>query len=690
VCALAPLLLGFDCDYGGSSGRVALSELPDDVAVDPDQLLDVIAVFQHSAYPILRDHCSECHAGSGPGSPAIAHGDVQAAYSAVVNSQKVNLSSPGSSRLVRRLAADLHYCWGSCAENAAEMELAIAAWAEAVTLFGETQLEESIASEPLTLADGFEDEGNLRFRAAEIATWEFKEGSGAVAHDTSGVPPAMDLTLEGARWMSNYGLAIEEPDDIAIASRSSGRKLYELLAKPGAGTQQYSLEAWVTPANTTQEGPARIVTFSSNPTDSNFTLGQVLYTYDFRNRSLAAGIYYNGEPSLRTYDADQDLQATLQHVVLTYDQYRGRRIYVNGVFTDDVDAHGGDRLWNWSREQSFVIGNERTRERPWLGQVRFVAVHALALSEEEILRNFDAGVGKRLKMLFDVSAWAGPGAFVEFVVSELDDASYLFCEPTFVTPAPNGFRVANLQIAVNGVVAAAGQAFTNVDAAIGEPRQRLSTQCAVIAKDRGPELDEFTIDFEVLSGFATGEEDEVVIPPPIGGVVEDLPLEGVRDFARIRDTMAALTGVDPTSPGVRDTFLELEQQLPGTFDLRAFQSSHQVGISKLALEYCHDMVDSPALRVRFFGPAFEFESPVATAFSSQAKRDLVIGALVDRLVGVGIANQPGPADLDPVLNGLIDDLTQVCATSVCGAERTRTIVKAACSAVLSSAALTVH
>ena len=37
---------------------------------------------------------------------------------------------------------------------------------------------------------------------------------------------------------------------------------------------------------------------------------------------------------------DEDLQATLQHVVATYDPVNGRRIYVNGVFTDDADPVG--------------------------------------------------------------------------------------------------------------------------------------------------------------------------------------------------------------------------------------------------------------------------------------------------------------------------------------------------------------
>jgi hypothetical protein len=156
--------------------------------------------------------------------------------------------------------------------------------------------------------------------------------------------------------------------------------------------------------------------------------------------------------------------------------------------------------------------------------------------------------------------------------------------------------------------------------------------------------------------------------------------------------MASLTGVDPNSTALRDTFQELEQQLPGTFDLRTFSSSQQVGIAKLALEYCDAMIESNALRTAFFGttPAFQFDQPVNTAFSDQGKRDLIIDRLVDRMLSASIAYQPSRDELRPALNDLISELTVGCAVGTCDAARTRNVVKCACAAVLSSAAVTVH
>jgi len=697
-------------DYGGGGGAATdgaaappASAGPPPPGAPPPTTVDravSVEAFSQTVYPIVREHCAECHAGAGPGSPSIAHPNVDTAFTAVVNQQKVNLTTPNRSRLVRRLSADFHYCWSDCMLDGMQMEAAIAAWAEVLAQAapppgsggapGVGGSVDMIASAELTLGDGQEDLGAERYRDHLIAFYDFKEGSGAVAHDSSGVAPAMDLTLTGVSWMSNYGIQIETGK--ASATRQASRKLFDRIASAQTGTQQYSVEAWVIPANTTQEGPARIISYSSNSGSRNFHIGQTLYSYDVRTRSVLPAISGNGTPALVSYPADQDLQATLQHVVVTYDQYRGRRIYVDGLWTDDADEQGPGRLWNWDPNHTFVLGNEPTGDRLWLGKLQLVAVYDLALTQAQIDQNFDAGVGKRLIMRFDVSAWAGAGSFVEFMVSEFDDFSYLFCQPTFVSPNATGFRVSNLRVAVNGVVPVSGQSFQNVDALVQEPRQLLSRQCSIISKDQGAADDVFTIEFESLGNFSDPVDPGPPPVPPVEVFGDPLPREGLRDFDKVNTTMASLTGVDPNATRVRDTFTELEQQLPATFDLRTFSSSQQVGIAKLSLEYCDSMVESSALRAAFFGstPAFQFDQPVTTAFSDQTKRDLIIDRLVDGMLGANIAYQPSRDELRPALDQLISDLTAGCTAGTCDATRTRNVVKGVCAAVLSSAAVTVH
>jgi hypothetical protein len=272
---------------------------------------------------------------------------------------------------------------------------------------------------------------------------------------------------------------------------------------------------------------------------------------------------------------------------------------------------------------------------------------------------------------FDVSQFAGAGAYVEFEVTEFDAFSYLFCRPTLVN-AP-GARVANLRIAVNGQVPVSGQAFASLDTVAGQTRQELSQQCSIIAQDQGPLADVFHLEFEYLG-------------PGLS------PDEGLRTFARLNETMGTVTGVDPNAAGVRAAYTQLEQALPGDVDLRTFASAQQMAISNLALEYCDALVETPALRDAFFGtaPPFEFDQPVAVAFSDPTKRALVIDALHRNLLGSTLASQPSQAELASVLDPLITTLTAACTPITCDATRTRTVVKAACAAVLSSAAVTVH
>jgi hypothetical protein len=686
------LLLALGCGQygGGEAGSAAATGGPVVSASAPPDPEVALASFQTTVYPLLTTYCASCHAGSGPGSPSFANPDPAAAYSALVNTQKVSFANPSASRLVRRLVADFHNCWSNCMEDAVTMQAAIEAWSAEIASAGGggTPVEGGLFSNALTLANGIEDRGDERYLQHLVAFWDFKEGTGDIAHDTSGVAPPLDLRLEGSdwEWMTNYGVSFVSGR--AIGSAAASRKLWERIAQANSGTQQYSVEAWVVPDNTTQEGPARIVNYSQGTGSRNFGMGQVLYQYDFRNRSVEPEINGNGDPSLRTYDADQDLQATLQHVVLTYDQFRGRRIYVNGRFTDDVDELPPSRLWNWDANHQLVLANETSNNRQWVGRIQLVAIYDHALTEAQIRQNFDAGVGKRLLLVFDVSQWLGPGSGIEFSVREFDQYSYLFCTPTVVTPSASGFRVSNLRILLNGSIPVQGQAFVKLDEVVTSPRQTLSSTCSIIQKDLGAGADVFALAFEVLGGF-----EDPVAPDPPGGTPPPVfggafPNEGIRDFARIRESMAAVTTVPADAASVSATFADLVQQLPNGPDLRAFSSSQQVGIAKLALEYCNELVESPARRAAL-APGFDFDATPATAFDASG-RDALIRGFTEGFLGTGLASQPSTAEVFPVLDGLITDLTATCATTPCGVDRTRTVAKAVCSALLGSAGVSIH
>jgi hypothetical protein len=147
---------------------------------------------------------------------------------------------------------------------------------------------------------------------------------------------------------------------------------------------------------------------------------------------------------------------------------------------------------------------------------------------------------------------------------------------------------------------------------------------------------------------------------------------------------------------VLDAYLELTQQLPSSSDIRAFVSSHQVGISKLAFEYCHEMVEGDTgLRDAFFGTGFQWTAAATTAFDSAAKIDMITEPLIQKMVRYGmpaqeLADQADSGLVEADLDMLIMDL-MVCNLPACTADRsTVDIVKGTCTAVLASAAVMVH
>ncbi|EGV49833.1 hypothetical protein Rifp1Sym_fs00060 [endosymbiont of Riftia pachyptila (vent Ph05)] len=165
-----------------------------------------------------------------------------------------------------------------------------------------------VLSKALQLGDGVIASGGSRYESNQIALYEFKIGEGTTVYDTSGVEPALNLTLSGdVSWVSGWGLNFAGGK--VQGSTSASRKLIELIQATG----EYSIEAWVVPANVTQEGPARIVSYSGGVDTRNFTLGQTRYNYDFLQRTEQTEA--DGEPGLSTADADERLQAAEQHIV---------------------------------------------------------------------------------------------------------------------------------------------------------------------------------------------------------------------------------------------------------------------------------------------------------------------------------------------------------------------------------------
>jgi concanavalin A-like lectin/glucanase superfamily protein len=678
-------------------------------------------LFSTTVYPVLEQFCSDCHSSSSgvKQQPFFAEGpstdpDAWAtAYEAA--KAKMDLDNPAASRFVVRLRNESHNCWtSSCANDADTMQARIQQLAGNVQ---PTQVDpELVTSKALTLHEGTIASGGNRYEASIIALYEFKTGQTcgdsitgvcATAFDTSAVDPAMDLHLSGGvKWFGGWGLNFSGGK--AQASTASSSKLRTMINATG----EYSIEAWVTPGNVVQED-MRIVSYSGGLTARNFNLGQTMYDYDFFNRSSETD--ENGDPQLSTPAAAEVLQATLQHVVATFDPVEGRKIYVNGVLVASQDPAPGGSLVEWDDTFAFVLGNEVSGDRDWMGVLRLVAVYNRALTPAQITQNFEAGVGEKFFLMFSVSHLTTvPQSYVVMEASQYDSYGYLFRKPFFIsldgTAQPNAIDVRGIRIGLNGAEAHVGQSYANMNTQIStlaytpETGQVLTELGAVVPLEKGPDADEFFLTFDAFGSNTFTRDPPLTPDPPDAQDLDPVSDIGVRTFDEISATMSVLTGVSQLDPGVRATFDEVRQSMPAIPSIDAFLSSHQAAIAQLAIEYCdamvNEMVANPALAAQRF-PGFPFTAGTAVAWPAAGSptEDLFFNPLLDRVLGVTqIGTQPARQAVKDELTDLVHGGVSVTPPRpglvsmgpTTDAARTQTIAKAVCAAAVGNGAALVQ
>jgi len=651
--------------------------------------------YQNTVYTLTSKYCVRCHSTTASAatqqSPYFADPTLTTAYPAAIpkidftGCIPFNATTCGTnSRFYQRLLTDNHNCWDNCATDAALMLAQIQAFAQMLT---PANIDPSlVVSKALSLNQGTVASGANRYDADTIAKYEFQTGTGYTAYDTSGIDPAADLTLSGSvTWAGGWGITVGAGGK-AQATTASSAKLYNLIQATG----EFSIEAWVAPALVAADN-SYMVSYSGGDTTRNFTLGQTNQQYDFMLRSSNSVL--NGTPQLQTPVAATLLQASLQHVVLTYDPVNGRQIFINGMSAGVTDPQKGGTLANWDNTFALVLGNEVSGDRSWQGLIKFVAVHSRAMTAAQILQNFNAGVGQRYFMLFNVASVTGVSqAYVMFTVSQYDSYSYLFYQPTFIsldpTVKPDNIVVKGLRIGINGTVPSVGQAYiplnTTVTAANYTAQgEVLSNVGTVIGLENGPLTDQFFLTFDQL-----GSQTHVVVeptptapPPALGPVVADI---GLRTFAQVNATLAALTAVPTTQSAVNATYLAVQQQLPSAPTLESFSSANQVGIAQLAIQYCNVMVNTPSAA----SVVLPNVAITSSLYSTPAGINSVTSALAARVLGSGLHSQPAASTVTTELGNLI---TTLCTTTPCNTlARAQAVTAAACATAFGSADMLIN
>ena len=221
------------------------------------------------------------------------------------------------------------------------------------------------------------------------ALYLFNSGSGDIIRDVAGAQGPLDLTITdpaAVNWLSGGGIEIVNPTQIVSAEPAT--EISNAIAQSG----EISLEAWIKPANLTQNGPARIVTLSDGTLNRNVTLGQGVAgsdatRYDVRLRTTSTS--NNGTPSLST--AVGSLTTELTHLVYSRDVCGISRTYVNGSLVSSGILPGD--LSNWDRAYRLALGEEfNSTTRSWLGTYHLLAFYSQALGLADVQQNFLAGI----------------------------------------------------------------------------------------------------------------------------------------------------------------------------------------------------------------------------------------------------------------------------------------------------------
>ncbi|HYG75986.1 MAG TPA: protein kinase [Planctomycetota bacterium] len=164
----------------------------------------------------------------------------------------------------------------------------------------------------------------------------------------------------------------------------------DLLLQACKASNELSIEASFHPDNLTQSGPARIISFSTDGSTRNFTLGQDGAKLILRLRTTKTGP--NGsspQTDLCTLSAPE-----MHHVIVSYS--RGRLLcFLNGKQVLSSDGVSGD-FSNWT-PQHFLLGDEYANPRDWSGKIEAVAIYSRAIQSAEAERNYQHFKSARAK-----------------------------------------------------------------------------------------------------------------------------------------------------------------------------------------------------------------------------------------------------------------------------------------------------
>lgn len=152
-------------------------------------------------------------------------------------------------------------------------------------------------------------------------------------------------------------------------------------------SHQLTIEALVVPDNVQQFGPARMISFSSDAYQRNFTLGQDRGRFVLRLRTPVTG--ENGmKPETFLCPAKAGVA---QHLVVSYSPGR-LTCCLDGKPVLDTDRVRGD-FSNWT-PQHLLFGDEWSGGRDWAGALRAVCIESRVIGKAEARLRYERATRK--------------------------------------------------------------------------------------------------------------------------------------------------------------------------------------------------------------------------------------------------------------------------------------------------------
>ncbi len=203
-----------------------------------------------------------------------------------------------------------------------------------------------------------------------------------------------------------------------------------------------------------------------------------------------------------------------------------------------------------------------------------------------------------------------------------------------------------------------------------------------VAQDNQPAAPVATAPPVVVTPAPTAPPMNTPAPPPV--VIQSAEIDiGVKNFEEINETMSVVTGISAGTNAINNTFRELEVQLPTDNSIKSFLSSNQVAITKLAAEYCDQLVNSGTLRAAVW-PGLNFGNSPNQVLANNTQKTLVINQTLDKFWGPNVGGNRTTSQLEML--SLMNDLLN--GENLGSATTTQVTMKGVCTAALASAQVT--